>query len=39
MEEEGKRNEIDSNFFFPIEENMLEILIYVVEPLLNFSVF
>lgn len=37
-EEEG-RNEVDfQSFFFPIEENMLEILIYVVEPLLNFSI-
>lgn len=37
-EEEG-RNEVDfQSFFFPIEENMLEVLIYVVEPLLNFSI-
>lgn len=35
----GRRNEVDfQSFFFPIEENMLEVLIYVVEPLLNFSI-
>lgn len=38
-DEEKGRNEVDfQSFFFPIEENMLEILIYVVEPLLNFSI-